>query len=76
MPPTGKQAEEEEQPETRKEGEKEEDGENEEEFTVEKILDMRVDRRGRRLYKIKWQGYSEDQCTWEVWLFIFLIYLN
>ena len=65
MPPTGKQTEEEE-PKTRQEGENEDAGENEEEFSVEKILDMRVDRRGRRLYKIKWQGYSEDQCTWEV----------
>jgi len=33
-------------------------------FTVEKILDKR--REGRRIfYYVKWEGYGEDQATWE-----------
>jgi len=41
-----------------------EDNEEEEEYTVEKILDVKVER-GQKYYLIKWEGYSSDDNTWE-----------
>ena len=34
------------------------------EYEVEKIVDKRV-KNGKVEYKIKWAGYSMDECTWE-----------
>lgn len=34
------------------------------EYEVEQILDKRITN-GKALYKIKWKGYPEDECTWE-----------
>ena len=36
----------------------------EETYYVEKILDKKVSKRGT-LYKVKWVGYSLEECTWE-----------
>jgi hypothetical protein len=37
---------------------------SEEEYVVEKIIGKRT--RGNTVeYKIKWEGYSEEECTWE-----------
>lgn len=37
-----------------------------EEYTVERILDVRADSHtGRHLYYVKWQGYSDNESTWE-----------
>ena len=33
-------------------------------YSVEKILDKRI-HKGKIQYKIKWEGYSTDECTWE-----------
>jgi hypothetical protein len=33
-------------------------------YSVEKILDKRI-HKGKVQYKIKWEGYSTDECTWE-----------
>jgi hypothetical protein len=40
----------------------ESDSEN---YEVEKIIDHRVDPRGRRRYLIQWRGYRPDDNTWE-----------
>lgn len=41
-----------------------EESSDEDFFSVEKILDKRV--KGKRVqYLVKWEGYSEDQNTWE-----------
>ena len=36
----------------------------EEEYIVEKILDKKKTN-GIMKYKVKWEGYSENECTWE-----------
>ena len=36
----------------------------EEEYIVEKILDKKK-MNGIYKYKVKWEGYSENECTWE-----------
>lgn len=36
----------------------------EEEYIVEKILDKKKIN-GSWKYKVKWEGYSEEECTWE-----------
>ncbi len=36
----------------------------EDEYIVEKILDKRKIN-GSWKYKVKWEGYSEEECTWE-----------
>ena len=33
-------------------------------YTIEKILDRKKEK-GKYKYKIKWEGYPMDQCTWE-----------
>ncbi|XP_049723320.1 M-phase phosphoprotein 8 isoform X3 [Elephas maximus indicus] len=43
-------------------GDSEEDGEDV--FEVEKILDMKTEG-GKILYKVRWQGYTSDDDTWE-----------
>ena len=34
-------------------------------YNVEKILDRRKSKNNKLLYKIKWEGYPMNQCTWE-----------
>jgi len=33
-------------------------------YTVERIVDKKINKKGV-LYKVKWQGYSMNDCTWE-----------
>ena len=37
----------------------------EEEYEVEAVLDKDIDSNGGEIYKVKWRGYSESECTWE-----------
>lgn len=37
----------------------------EEEYEVEKIVDMKTDKKGKKEFRIRWKGYGEDQDTWE-----------
>lgn len=39
--------------------------ESEEEFKVEKIIDKRKTKRGKIEYLIKWEGYPDEDNTWE-----------
>ncbi|GMS88224.1 hypothetical protein PENTCL1PPCAC_10399, partial [Pristionchus entomophagus] len=41
------------------------DDDNGEEYTVEKILDKRVNKDGKVEYLIKWEGFSLNESTWE-----------
>ena len=41
------------------------DDEEEEQYTVEKIIEKQKSDNGTLLYKVKWQGYSYKECTWE-----------
>uniref|UniRef100_A0A0K0F1F9 Chromo domain-containing protein n=1 Tax=Strongyloides venezuelensis TaxID=75913 RepID=A0A0K0F1F9_STRVS len=36
----------------------------EREYVVEKIIDIKIIS-GKKMYKVKWEGYSMDECTWE-----------
>ncbi|XP_021342734.1 chromobox protein homolog 1-like [Mizuhopecten yessoensis] len=40
------------------------DGEEEEEYTVEKVVDVRM-KSGKREYLLKWKGYPDSENTWE-----------
>ena len=33
-------------------------------YNVEKLLDYRQEK-GQKLFKVIWEGYPLDQCTWE-----------
>ena len=33
-------------------------------YNVEKLIDFRSEK-GLKLFKVKWEGYPMDQCTWE-----------
>jgi hypothetical protein len=37
----------------------------EEAYEVEKILDKSQDENGQTIYKVKWKGYPDSDCTWE-----------
>lgn len=39
--------------------------ESEEEFKVERIIDKRKTKRGKMEYLIKWEGYPDEDNTWE-----------
>ena len=41
------------------------DDEEEEIYEVEKILDHKVDSRGKRRFFLKWKGYPNEDNTWE-----------
>ena len=34
-------------------------------YQVEEILDKRINKKGKPEYKIKWEGYSIDESSWE-----------
>ena len=41
------------------------DQSSEEMYEVEKILEKRIDKKGTAMYRVKWEGFTEDQATWE-----------
>lgn len=45
-------------------GNKKQDDESDEEYSVEKIVDKKI-QSGKVLYLLKWKNYSEDENTWE-----------
>jgi hypothetical protein len=38
---------------------------DEEEYTVEKVVDVRIVKGGKREYLLKWKGYPDSENTWE-----------
>ena len=40
-------------------------GEDEENFFVEKVIKMRVNKRGKEEFLVKWVGYPLNEATWE-----------
>jgi len=40
-------------------------GEDEENFFVEKVIKMRVNKRGKEEFLVKWVGYPLSEATWE-----------
>ena len=38
---------------------------SEEEYVVEKIVGKRINKDGVLEYKVKWEGYSDQESTWE-----------
>ena len=34
-------------------------------YTVEKILDSKVNSKGNKEFKVKWKGFPISECTWE-----------
>jgi hypothetical protein len=40
-------------------------GEDEEKFFVEKVIEMRVNKKGKEEFLVKWVGYALSQATWE-----------
>ena len=53
--------------ENKKKGEKEAHADNNDEelFSVEKIVDSKIDKNGVQLYKCRWKGYTAAHDTWE-----------
>ena len=41
------------------------DNNDEELFSVEKIVDSKIDKNGVQLYKCRWKGYTAADDTWE-----------
>jgi len=41
------------------------EGEDEEKFFVEKVIKMRVNKKGKEEFLVKWVGYPLSQATWE-----------
>ena len=37
---------------------------SEDDYEVEKILAEKRDPKKGLMYKVKWKGYAEDECTW------------
>ena len=40
-------------------------GEDEEKFIVEKVIKMRVNKKGKEEFLVKWIGYPLSEATWE-----------
>jgi hypothetical protein len=38
---------------------------SEEEYVVEKLVGKRINKEGVLEYKVKWEGYSDQESTWE-----------
>jgi len=34
-------------------------------YEVEAVLEKATDAEGADIYKVKWKGFSADECTWE-----------
>lgn len=35
------------------------------EYEVERVIDSRIDKKGKREYKVKWTGWADEFNTWE-----------